>query len=58
MTERNARLALVLAAGVLLIGGLAMAGALPLDPAGLGAENGVRLAAVDVALSPALVGGP
>ncbi|WP_017623353.1 hypothetical protein [Nocardiopsis chromatogenes] len=59
MTERTARLALVLAAGALLAGGLVMAGALPLpDTAGLGVEDGVSLAAVDVGLSPALFGGP
>ncbi|MDA2815289.1 hypothetical protein O4J56_31900 [Nocardiopsis sp. RSe5-2] len=59
MTERTARLVLVLAAGALLVGGLALAGALPVsDGSGLGVENAVPLAAIDVGLSPALVGGP
>lgn len=59
MTERTTRLALVLAAGALLVGGLVMAGALPVpDGSGPGVDNGVPLAAIDVGLSPALIGGP
>ncbi|MDA2806317.1 hypothetical protein [Nocardiopsis suaedae] len=57
MTERTARGVLVLVAGALLVGGLVMAGVLPV-PDGPGAQGGLPLAAIDVGLSPALVGGP